>query len=318
MMTFSTSSARYGVGGGASRRMPKGALMSGFEKPPRGRRLCPRRRTVDRAAVGQGDFIRQLATAWHVMRYVSVQGRKPFQFVASPAVRIVNGHRLLQFVADRRNRPGEIGVATHKGKGINIVVKYRIKEHFGGYVDVRSLLFEFDDGSHAICFVARNARLFEERHLDFVLCVEALYYLYTRQGGKSFEIIVLSKKLVGVVWVCLYPRGEILDGDNLNVASDKCAGKLFKVKPFVGSAFQHSVVQVEPVYVYVYSHSVRKNAKAGLPRPCAASAVPWRVDVSPLTGSVRIVPNSAAWRKEGVRVAHWDMNKRWGQIEAAQ
>jgi hypothetical protein len=34
-----------------------------------------------------------------------------------------------------------------------------------------------------------------------------------------------------------------------------------------------------------------------LPRPCAASAVPWRVDVSPLTGSVRIVPNSAAWRK---------------------
>jgi len=33
---------------------------------------------------------------------------------------------------------------------------------------------------------------------------------------------------------------------------------------------------------------------------------------------VRIVPNSAAWRKEGARVAHWDMNNRWGQIEAAQ
>ncbi len=52
LMTFSTSSARHGVGGGASRRMPKGALMSGFEKPPRGRRLCPRRRSVDCAAVG--------------------------------------------------------------------------------------------------------------------------------------------------------------------------------------------------------------------------------------------------------------------------
>ena len=35
MMTFSTSSARYGVGGGAAHRMPKGALMSGFEKPPK-------------------------------------------------------------------------------------------------------------------------------------------------------------------------------------------------------------------------------------------------------------------------------------------
>ena len=52
MMTFSAPLVRYGVGGGATRRMPKGALMSGFEKPPRGRRLCPRRRTVDRAAVG--------------------------------------------------------------------------------------------------------------------------------------------------------------------------------------------------------------------------------------------------------------------------
>ncbi len=52
MMTFSTFLAGYGVGGGTSRRMPKRALMSGFEKPSRGRRLCPRRRTVDRAAVG--------------------------------------------------------------------------------------------------------------------------------------------------------------------------------------------------------------------------------------------------------------------------
>ncbi len=40
------------------RRVPKGALMSGFEKPPRGRRLCPRRRAVDRAAVRTNwDFV---------------------------------------------------------------------------------------------------------------------------------------------------------------------------------------------------------------------------------------------------------------------
>ena len=51
MMTSSTFLAGCGVGGGTARRMPKGALTSGFEKPPRGRRLCPRRRTVDRAAV---------------------------------------------------------------------------------------------------------------------------------------------------------------------------------------------------------------------------------------------------------------------------
>ena len=34
MVAFSTFLARYGVGGGTTRRMPKRALMSGFEKPP--------------------------------------------------------------------------------------------------------------------------------------------------------------------------------------------------------------------------------------------------------------------------------------------
>ena len=34
MMTFSTFLARYGIGGGTARRMPKVALMSGVEKPP--------------------------------------------------------------------------------------------------------------------------------------------------------------------------------------------------------------------------------------------------------------------------------------------
>ena len=52
-MTFSAPLIRHGVGRGTSlRRMPKGALMSGVENRPRGRRLCPRRRAVDCAAVG--------------------------------------------------------------------------------------------------------------------------------------------------------------------------------------------------------------------------------------------------------------------------
>ena len=34
MMTSSTFLTRYGVGGEASRRMPEGSLMSGFEIPP--------------------------------------------------------------------------------------------------------------------------------------------------------------------------------------------------------------------------------------------------------------------------------------------
>ena len=34
MVTFLTFLARYGTGGGTSRRVPEGSLMSGFEKPP--------------------------------------------------------------------------------------------------------------------------------------------------------------------------------------------------------------------------------------------------------------------------------------------
>ena len=143
---------------------------------------------------------------------------------------------------------------------------------------------------------------------------------------------MLPKEFVGIMWVCFYPCGEIFDCYNIGVSGNDCVGKFLKIKPLVWSAFQHPVVQVESVYVEIYFHSDQINAKAGLPRPCAASAVPWRVDVSPLTGSVRIVPNSAAWRKEGARVcgcagacngrdarcpSRVDMNKRWGQIEAA-
>ena len=41
------------------------------------------------------------------------------------------------------------------------------------------------------------------------------------------------------------------------------------------------------------------NAKAGLPRPCAASAVPWRVDMNLLRGSAHIVSNRIFRNKWG-------------------
>ena len=55
--------------------MPKGALMSGFENPPRGRRLCPRRRTVDRAAVrADGDYLWKMALRRKVAGNIGIVG----------------------------------------------------------------------------------------------------------------------------------------------------------------------------------------------------------------------------------------------------
>lgn len=256
----------------------------------RRRRSRPRGRAVDRAAVGQRDLIWQLTAAGHVARYVLVKGGKLLQFITSPVVGVVNSDWFLQPVANRRDGAGEIGISAYQGKSIDAIDKHGIEKHFCGDVHVRSLLFKFDDRGHAICFVAGNAWLLEERHLDFVLCVKALDYFNFRKRGERLKIVVLAKKLVGIVGVRLYSCGEIFDRDDLNVAGDKCAGEFFKIKPFVRSAFQHAVEQVESVDIYIDFHGVSENAKAGLPRPCAASAVPWRVDVG-------IVPKSLSVRK---------------------
>lgn len=245
---------------------------------------------MDRAAVGQRDLIWQLTAAGHVARYVLVKGGKLLQFITSPVVGVVNSDWFLQPVANRRDGTGEIGISAYQGKSIDAIDKHGIEKHFCSDVHVRSLLFKFDDRGHAICFVAGNAWLLEERHLDFVLCVKALDYFNFRKRGERLKIVVLAKKLVGIVRVRLYSCGEIFDRDNLNVAGDKCAGEFFKIKPFVRSAFQHPVEQVEAVDIYIDFHGVSENAKAGLPRPCAASAVPWRVDVG-------IVPKSLSVRK---------------------
>ena len=277
--------------------MIRGARVSGGFNRRRGGRLFPRRRAVYRAAIRQRDVVGKLAATWRVVWYVPVQGGKLLQLIASPAMRIVNGDRLFQLVANRRNWPCKVGVSAHESKGIHIAVKHRVEDHFGSDVDIRPLFFESDDGRHTVCLVAGNARLLVERHFDFVFCVESFYYLYARQGGKSLKVVMLPKEFVRVMGICLYPRREILDRYNLDVTGDDCVGELFKVKPLVWSAFQHSVVQVEPVYVEIHFHSDHINAKAGLPRPCAASAVPWRVDMNLLRGSARIVPNPAVRNK---------------------
>ena len=196
----------------------RGARVSGGFRRSRGGRLFPRRRAVYRAAIRQRNVVGKLAATWRVVRYIPVQGGKLLQLIASPTMRVVNGDRLLQLVSNRRNRPREVGVSAHQSKGIHIAVKHRVENHFGSDVDIRSLFFKSDDGRHATRFVAGNARLFVERHSDFVFCVE----------------------------------------------------------PF---------------------HNDHINAKAGSPRPCAASAVPWRVDTNLLRGSARIVPNRGGGNK---------------------
>ena len=97
--------------------------------------------------------------------------------------------------------------------------------------------------------------------------------------------------------------------------------KRHDVKPRVGTGkWKVAGFVNEYAQSRVVGHGCKARA-AGCPPLKAKNFL--RVSVTPAfrPSSVRIVPNSAACRKEGARVgwvAHWDMNKRWGQIEAAQ
>ena len=86
---------------------------------------------------------------------------------------------------------------------------------------------------------------------------------------------------------------------------------ILSVKPFVGSAFLQAVVKIVSVYVNKCLFHVcqrMQGASTFRLKPPRRIGRASRVEYNPLTGSVCIVPNSAAWRKGVARakkVVYW-------------
>ena len=302
MMTFSTSSARYGVGGGASRRMPKGSLMSGFEKPPRGRRLCPRRRTVDRATMRTDwDYLWKLALRLKIAGDVCVV-RIMIADVGKSFMRIEHKYLSAKLVTNNVKRRNEIGITTDEGNCINIASEYIVK-HVGGDIDICPLLFQFDDAHFAVGgFFALPALIADRRHPDFVPVVIALDDFKATDLGKRTEIDSLPLSRFGVVWICSDTCCIEFDRAKHMVASYQRPRERQWIKPFRALiAAEQPVVEIPRVDIDICLHFFRMLR----PRPFRIGASPRigrasRSDVNRLTGSVRILPNSAAWRKGGV------------------
>ena len=100
--------------------MPKGSLMSGFENPLRGRRLCPRRRAVDRAAMRPDwDYVGKLALRWKIAGDVCVV-RSMIADVGKSFMRIEHKYLSAKLVTNNVKRRNEIGITTDEGNCINI------------------------------------------------------------------------------------------------------------------------------------------------------------------------------------------------------
>ena len=327
MVTFLTFLARYGIGGGASprRRMPKGALMSGFETPPRGRRLCPRRRAVDRAG---SDFLSKNRLQ-HVA--LEIAGAAEELFFA-----FCEANSRLPFLLNERNETHEVRdlkepvsprphvlrefpvVAVARRHGFVDEVRYdglaAIVIHF--YLEVRNSM------------EIRGVEEFGNAHLElgddlflggyeFLVDADASIAKWRFPGeshhrGKYtvahfpshvFVAVLSPDKRSGMkakVWQphpgkCFVKFADGFVYALLLIMSDK----RHDVKPRVGTGkWKVAGFVNEYAQSRVVGHGCKARA-AGCPPLKAKNFL--RVSVTPAfrPSSVRILPNSAAWRKGG-------------------
>ena len=279
----------------------------------RGRWLRPRLRAVDRAAMRPDrDYVWQLALRWKVAGDIGIVGlwkygimglwdygigSRRFQFQNSIMVHFHN------CTISRSISPAACGYDacckyTRQFFGfVNEWTKLADLNIFGlpDYLEPNAGLgklfhgnFELMDkilarfGFCCFCIIRCNASGSTEQ----LVCKTAAADSLLRQRS-AYLYTACSKFYNSILKFVFCHASALLQSHNSTISYFHN----FTISQFI------TIVQVEPVYVYVDSHIAHKNAKAELPRPCAASAVPWRVDVNLLTGSVSIVPNFVAGRK---------------------
>ena len=148
------------------------------------------------------------------------------------------------------------------------------------------------------------------RNPGFVLVVVALDDIHATMRNDGLKIDVLAFDRRGVVRICLGSGDKVFDGHEFMACFKLGMGKHGAdergyVKPFAGwTSAQQPVVEIAAVNVCYGSHFVamkKIGPQALRPKTLFRVGRALRLDVNRLTGSVRIVPNSAAWRKGAAR-----------------
>ena len=210
---------------------------------------CPSRWRVNGRAVRKRNAVRKLTLRREVFRDVFIERSETLELQTCRFVRIEYGDRLFEAVADCLDWGGKIRISCDEGKSV-CRTRYCIHQHFGCDVDIRSLLFHFDNWSEVVRNLrATFARLLVKRHKSFGLLIESFDDLNFGQGGKSLPIIVLAQFGLMVNGVGFRFGCEILDRGDLILGTYQKGGELKKVKPPVGLMLKKSVEQIEAINV---------------------------------------------------------------------
>ena len=254
---------------------------------------------MDRAAMcPDWDYVGKLALRRKVAGDVCIV-RSVIADVGKSFMRIKNKYLFAKLVTNNVKRRNEVRITADEGNCINIAREY-VVEHAGGDIDIRPLLFQLDDAHFAVGgFFARPALTAYRRHPDFVSIVIALDDFKTTDLRNRTEIDSLPLSRFGVVWICSDACCIEFDSAKHMVASYQRSRERQWIKPFRALVVaEKPVVEISRVNIDICLHFFKMLR----PRPFRIGASPRigrasRSDVNLLTGSMRIVPNFAAWRK---------------------
>ena len=208
--------------------------------------LAPSRRARERAVLPIRNRIGELALrqkfAWNVLVVGGV--------IAEPGLTVVgikNDYRLVEVFAHDVDRADEIGVSANQDEDIGFILK-GIHQHCGRDVDIRALLFKFDDANHAVLrFLAGFAGFLVNRKPGRVLAVETLDDLDQGICREGLKIDLLAVDRRCIVGVCLDGGGKVTEGDDFVVFTEHRLDQENGIKPFVWRTFDGTVVEVVSV-----------------------------------------------------------------------
>ena len=265
-------------------------------------RSRPRRRAVDRAAIGKGHFVRQLALRrkvwWNVAAISCVETK-----VSGALVGVEYQDLFAEFITDEVKRGNEVCIAANEHNRVYGIC-VGVAEHFGYDVDVGTFFFHFHHMDISICGRgAVSAAWVNGWDPYFVFVVVALDDFYASMRFDRLKINVLPFNGGCIIGICFNTCSEIFYSNELVCFIKKLICERSQIKPFAtGSSAKKTEVEVATVDIcYCFLHGQLKMLRSQTLRSGTSLRVgrTVRLDMNLLTGSVSIVPNISAGRKGG-------------------
>ena len=261
--------------------------------------LRPRRRPVDRAAVGKRHHLRQLAARGQVAGDVRVVGGV-IADIGEPLMRIKDKNLLPEFLPNKVKWCDEVRIATKKRKAIRSVTE-RIKKHVCRNVYVGALFLELDDAhTSVIRLIACSTPFSGSGHPRLIPVIVSFYDLKSFNGCKRTQIDSLTLNCCCVMRICSDPCSVELDVRKNMVFSKQGSDESNGIEPFhILSLFEQPVIQISCINVCDCFHV----CKMLRPRPFRIGASPRigrasRSDVNPSRGS-GVVYQIDGWHTRG-------------------